>query len=213
MVRRFKPTLMDYVVIAINPALIMVLIGSLVYFLMEMFYQGRYPERLHFCLTLFTFAAVLIARISMEEGWDRAAPFGAALGVAIILAMHRFVSYEVRSFEALGWVINYVLIGLTWWSAIQLTWDCTLIDESQDASGEGLLQTAGLDRNESDTPAIVASEGIKSESETIKPSAPGGPLAPTAQKIDGNYQSSDQDFNDDMAWSTQKKTPQKSADR
>ena len=68
MPRRIQPTLMDYVVIAINPALIIVLINSLVYFLLEMFYQGQYPERLHFCLSLFIFGAVLIARISMEEG-------------------------------------------------------------------------------------------------------------------------------------------------
>ena len=67
-------------VVAINPALIMVLIGSLVYFLLEMFYQGQYPERLHFCLTAFIFAAVLIARISMEEGWEHAAPFGHCVG-------------------------------------------------------------------------------------------------------------------------------------
>ena len=48
MPRRIEPTLMDYVVIAVNPALIIVLINSLVYFLLEMFYQGQYPERLHF---------------------------------------------------------------------------------------------------------------------------------------------------------------------
>ncbi len=72
MARRLQPTLIDYVVIAINPALIMVLIGSLVYFLLEMFYQGQYPERLHFCLTMFVFAAVLICRISIEEGWEQA---------------------------------------------------------------------------------------------------------------------------------------------
>ena len=49
MSRRLLPTLADYVVIAINPALIMGLIGSLVYFLLEVFYAGQYPERLQFC--------------------------------------------------------------------------------------------------------------------------------------------------------------------
>jgi len=33
-----------------------------------------------------------------------------------------------------------ILIGLIWWSAHKLTIDCTLIDESQDSSGEGLLR-------------------------------------------------------------------------
>ena len=111
MSRRPKPELFDYMVIAINPALIMVLIGSLVYFLLEMFYQGQYPARLHFCLTAFIFAAVLVARISMEDGWEHAAPFGIALAVAISLAMHKFVSYEHTSVETVGWIVNYALIA------------------------------------------------------------------------------------------------------
>src|SRR5436305_7789253 len=93
MPRRLQPTLIDYLVIAINPALIMVLIGSLVYFLLEMFYQGQYPARLHYCLTLFIFGTVLISRISMEEGWERAMPFGAALALVVALALNRFVKY------------------------------------------------------------------------------------------------------------------------
>jgi hypothetical protein len=145
MARRLQPTLIDYVVIAINPALIMVLIGSLVYFLLEMFYQGQYPERLHFCLTMFVFAAVLICRISIEEGWERALPFGVILALAICAAMHRFVVYKDPRLAPIGWLINYSIIAITWWFAYKLTWDCTLMDESQDASGEGLLQTAGLD--------------------------------------------------------------------
>src|SRR6202163_4647686 len=94
MARRLQPTLIDYLVIAINPALIMVLVGSLIYFLLEMFYQGQYPARLHYCLTLFVIGAVLIARISMEEGWERAAPFGIGMPVVILAAMHKFVVYR-----------------------------------------------------------------------------------------------------------------------
>ena len=148
MSRRIQPTLMDYVVIAINPALIIVLINSLVYFLLEMFYQGQYPERLHFCLSMFILGAVLIARISMEEGWEHAAPFGIALAIVISLAMHQFVSYKGTSLDAVGWLINYAMIALAWWCAHKLTWDCTLVDETQDASGEGLLQTVGLERQD-----------------------------------------------------------------
>lgn len=42
--------------------------------------------------------------------------------------------------------INCGLIALVWWSADKLTWDCTLIDEQEEDSGEGLLETIGLDR-------------------------------------------------------------------
>ncbi len=148
MPRRLHATLADYVIVAINPALIMVLIGSLVYFLLEMFYQGQYPARLHYCLTLYIFAAVLVSRISMKEGWDHAAPFGGALIVVIVLALHKFVDYAGTNLVQVGWLINYVLIALVAWCAHRLTWDCTLIDESQDTSGEGLLQTVGFDTNE-----------------------------------------------------------------
>src|SRR5438477_1266359 len=138
MPRRIQPTLMDYLVIAINPALIIVLIGSLVYFLLEMLYQGQYPGRLHYCLTLFIVGAVLIGRISIEEGWERASIVALAMAVVISAAMHKFVVYRGTNFEQWGWLINYGLIGLAWWCAHKLTWDCTLMDETQDASGEGL---------------------------------------------------------------------------
>lgn len=164
--RRLQATLADYVIVAINPALIMVLIGSLVYFLLEMFYQGQYPERLHYCLTLYIFGAVLVSRISMEEGWDHAAPLGAMLALVMVLALHRFVSYTGTNLATIGWLINYLLIALISWCAHKLTWDCTLIDESQDASGEGLLQTAKLDSNEErkDDQKDAASDGNKVKS-------------------------------------------------
>ena len=46
----------------------------------------------------------------------------------------------------MSFLINCGLIGLVWWSADKLTWDCTLIDESEEDSGEGLLEAVGLDR-------------------------------------------------------------------
>src|SRR5690606_27360936 len=41
---------------------------------------------------------------------------------------------------------NLFFLGLIWWCADRLTWDCTLIDEHENVAGEGLLQTVGLDR-------------------------------------------------------------------
>jgi hypothetical protein len=221
MARRLQPTLMDYVVIAINPALIMVLITSLVYFLLEMFYQGEYPERLHFCLTMFVFAAVLIARISMEEGWERAAPFGIALAAAIALAMHQFVKYDGSKWEAVGWMINYSLIGLIWWCAIQLTWDCTLIDESQDASGEGLLQTVGLDgeaknAEEGECNAEEDEEKLKAEGRKQKVESGGRKPDETAEKAtveeSARVKAASSGFEDDMSWSSNRRSKKRHRD-
>src|SRR5260370_42515413 len=67
------------------------------------------------------------------------------MAVVIAAAMHKLVVYRGTNFEQWGWLLNYGLIAVAWWCAHKLTWDCTLMDEKQDASGQGLLQTAGLD--------------------------------------------------------------------
>jgi hypothetical protein len=146
MAKRLPQTLADYLVIAISPALIMALVGSLMFFLLRVFYQGEFQERLHWVMTCFVFAAVLIARISIEEGFERAAPFGAALGILVGIAANRFMEYRGTWVDDFGWVINFGIIGLVWWCIHQLTWDCTVIEEDQDASGEGLMQVVGLER-------------------------------------------------------------------
>jgi hypothetical protein len=129
---RLQKTLIDYVVIAISPALIMVLVGSLIFFLIEVFYGGEFEGRGKYVFGLFVFAAVLIARISIESGRERAMFFAIPLAGAMLM---------VCGFT----LFNVVVMGLIWWCADKLTWDCTVIDEREDASGEGLLQTVGLD--------------------------------------------------------------------
>jgi hypothetical protein len=191
--RRVQPSLFDYMVVAINPALIMVLIGSLIYFLLELAYQGHYPARLHYCLTLFIFAAVLVARISMEEGWEHAAPFGVALAVVVALALNRFVDYRGSEIAAVGWIINYSMMGITWWCAQRLTWDCTLVDDSQDASGEGLLQTVGLDR------------GGQAEKETATEEKPEGTNKKKKPTVDDPKKSQAAFEDDDLGWATKKR--------
>jgi hypothetical protein len=146
MARRFQKTLVDYLVIAISPALIMTLVCSLVFFLQEVFYQGNFQGRLQYIFALFVIGTVLIGRISIEEGRERAALFAVPLGIVTLLAINKFVEFQGGSLASLNFFINFGLIGLVWWSADRLTWDCTLIDESEDDSGEGLLEAVGLDR-------------------------------------------------------------------
>ena len=142
---RLHKTLTDYIVIAISPALIMTLIGSLVFFLLEVFYQGQYEGRATWILALFVFAAVLVARIAIEEGRERAVLFAFPLAIVTLLAMFRFVRFSGPLAEFSS-ALNVILVGLILWCADKLTWDCTVIDDAEDASGEGLLQTVGLDK-------------------------------------------------------------------
>ncbi|MCB9938389.1 MAG: DUF4129 domain-containing protein [Planctomycetaceae bacterium] len=157
-----RPTLADYVIIAISPALIMALVGSLVFFLIELFYQGQYQARLQYVFALFVFASVLIGRISIEEGRERAMGFSVILSVAVLLVMGKFIEFP-GIFDRLSWVINTGLVVLILWCSNKLTWDCTVIDEQQDASGEGLLQTVGIDEDpageSSNTPELEGTTG------------------------------------------------------
>ncbi len=146
MARRLSQTTADYIVIALSPALVMTLVGSLVFFLLAVFYQGQFTGRLHWVMTCFVFGAVLIARIAIEDGFERAMPFGIALALAVGVAANRFMEIQGTWIDSFSWAINWSLIALIWWCAHQLTWDCTVIDDSQDSSGEGLLQITGLER-------------------------------------------------------------------
>jgi hypothetical protein len=144
-----QQTLADYVAIAICPLLIMALVGSLVFFLLEVLYVGEYDGRLRWILFFFVFGAVLIARISMRgDIADRAGLYGLVLGFLVWLGLLIYIEYPRDSPAAsFGWAINLFLIAITWWCAHRLTWDCTLIDDSVDASGAGLLEVAGLEQN------------------------------------------------------------------
>jgi hypothetical protein len=151
-----QPTLADYVALALSPALIMGLVGSLVFFLLEVCYAGQYEGRLQWILFFFVFGAVLIARVSMTAHIsDRAGLYGCALGFATFLGMQIFVEYPKDSSVAeVSWLINIGLLGIVWWCAHRLTWDCTHIEEESDAGGGGLLEAAGFEpSSESPTPA------------------------------------------------------------
>ncbi len=167
MAKRPKQTLMDYMVIGISPALIMTLVGSLLFFLLTVFYHGQHETRLTIIFSLFVMAIVLIARISMEEGIEYATLFAIPLAVVTGMAMVRFVRIG-GALASYGMVINFGLMALVWWSAHKLTWDCTLIDDNQDSSGEGLLQEMGLASDSLESEQDDASGDLFSE-ETVRP--------------------------------------------
>src|SRR5947208_1676164 len=135
-------TLADYVAIALSPALIMALVGSLVFFLVEALLGPHYPGQLLFILFFAVIGAVLVSRISMSSDIaDRAAIYGLVLAVLVWLALLLYVRYPPSSGAAgWEWLINAVLILIVWWSAHRLTYDSTLIDDKVDTSGAGLLQ-------------------------------------------------------------------------
>jgi hypothetical protein len=140
-------TLADYVALAFSPALVMGLVGSLVFFLLEVAYSGQYEGRLQWILFFFVFGAVLVARIAITQGDGKAGMYGIVLGLLTWIGMQSFVEYPAGSPAAdLAPLINLGLVVVVWWCARRLTWDCTHIDEDSDVGGEGLLQAAGIEQ-------------------------------------------------------------------
>lgn len=142
---REKPTFVDWVVVALSPILVMLMVGSLAFFLVEVLYSGQYTTRLISTLFFFVIAAVLIARISIEQGSMKARLYGIGLGLATFLAFQAFVEYPSKAIQAISPIINLFLMAVVWWSANKLTWDCTHLDEDRKSSGRGVLAAAGLD--------------------------------------------------------------------
>lgn len=127
----------DLVTIVVGPILIMIMVGSLAFFLVELLYAGQYAGRLYFIMAMFTLAIVLIARISMTEGLEKAMMYASLLAVVTCLAVTRFVEGATLA--------TMCIIAVVWWLAHKLTWDCTIDDLSQDTTNVGLLEKAGLD--------------------------------------------------------------------
>src|SRR5439155_12573803 len=92
--RKTEHTPADYVAMALSPALIMALVGSLVFFLLEILYAGEYTGRLQWMLFFFIFGAVLIARIAMQPDIaSRAQLYGAVMGLLVWLGLLMYVEY------------------------------------------------------------------------------------------------------------------------
>ena len=130
------PTAVDHIAAGAAPLLIMVMVGALVGFAQDLVYQGEHSLRLRWTLFWFVIGMVGIARIAIKRTRAYAGLFALGLGGAVAILMNQFFVMPLA-----GWL----LLALIWWCTNKLVWDCTLIDDHEDASGEGLLEVVGLD--------------------------------------------------------------------
>ena len=137
--KQFEDKSFNHILLQIvGPVLIMLMVSSLVFFLIEVVYRGPHTARMYWVMGLFTFASVLVARISIEEGRERALLFGLALAIATLIT-----SLQLIEFSFLAFLSPIVLIGLivvVMWTSNKLTWDCTVVDSSRDVSSSGMLE-------------------------------------------------------------------------
>jgi len=130
------PTAADYIAAGAAPLLIMIMVGALVWFAQDLVYRGEQALRLRWTLFWFVIGMVGISRIAIERTPAYAGLFALGLGGAVAIMINQFFTMPLA-----GWL----LLGLIWWCTNKLVWDCTLIDDKEDASGEGLLGVAGID--------------------------------------------------------------------
>jgi hypothetical protein len=154
--KREPPTAGDAVVTALSPILIIGLVGSLVFFLAEVFYAGKYEHRLFYTLFFFVIGAVLVGRVAVAVDRARAWMYGGILAVVTFIALKAWVEYPGDSAMAQAKdIINAVLIGVVWWSSNRLVRDCTFIDDNRPGSGKGLLAAAGWEKRPGVRPDVV----------------------------------------------------------
>jgi hypothetical protein len=166
--KREPPTAADVIVMAISPALIIGLVGSLVFFLAEVFYAGRYEGRLLYTLFFFVVGAVLVGRVAVAVDRTRAWAYGGILALVTFLALRMWVEYpEDSAMAPLKDAINIVLIGVVWWASNRLVWDCTSIDDKRRGSGKGLLAAAGWEKRPGVRPDIV--EDVEEDERRYQP--------------------------------------------
>ncbi len=138
MEKRRQQTLADYAAIALCPSLIVLLISSLVYFLVLCIYRGGYSGRIGYIWFMFILGTVGIARLSIEKSRSYAFGYAAVLGGATFFVLSRFMQVQGPA-AALTPILNGGMIALVWFLADRITFDCTLIDEYEDASDRGLI--------------------------------------------------------------------------
>ena len=156
MVTELQKKMGGWIVEMVAPALIMVMTGSLTFFMMQVAYYGDYPGRVGWVLGLFIFASVLISRISIIEGFDKATFYGMILGGATI--------FVLTTLSNLSLLLAILFIGTIWWFNSKLTWDCTVIDSSRDSTDRGLLSRFGFQRK-SKAPQDEGNDETESEEE------------------------------------------------
>jgi hypothetical protein len=118
-------------------------VGSLCFFLMDVRYRGKMDGALCWVMFWFVLAIVLVSRIAIEQSSERAAIFGFALGATLWL-------YLIRTSPA--YLFAILLMAAVWYCAHKLVFDCTLIDEDEDSSGQGLLQKSLLQKTKPELP-------------------------------------------------------------
>ena len=166
--KKIRPEGLDYLLASIAPFFIIGMIGSLVFFLITVCYQGSYTQRLMWILGLYTIASVLIARIAIEQSRTLSYAYMLALAGATLLVTPQFfvVTGPMAIFSFPILIALLVIVAVL---ADRITFDCTSMNEQVQSSGVGILQSLGLIQSERNATEIEKPNLRKSDNQQIEP--------------------------------------------
>jgi hypothetical protein len=166
--KKIRPEGLDYLLASIAPFFIIGMIGSLVFFLITVCYQGSYTQRLMWILGLYTVASVLIARIAIEQSRTLSYAYMLALAGATLLVTPQLFGVTgpmaIFSFPIL--IALLVIVAVL---ADRITFDCTSMNEQVQSSGVGILQSLGLIQSERNAAEKEKPNLRKSDNQQIEP--------------------------------------------
>ncbi len=131
---REAPSIGDIAVIALSPVFVACLVGSLVFFLLDVFYQGENEGGIRWMMFWYVVAIVAVARISVDRGLIIANVYGLALAVTTWL----YISYTHQ-----GFMLGILLLAFIWWCAHRLVTDCSKC-ESFTPKDSSLSKVSGI---------------------------------------------------------------------
>lgn len=129
---RLHHTAADYAAIAIAPVLIFVMLFSLASFLCIVLYSGGYSGALVWTMLMYSMGATAVARITIENDRQYSSLYAIALGLATVYVLVAYVGDPIFSI-GIVWIVGYL--------ADKIVHDCTIVDDSIDSSGQGLVDS------------------------------------------------------------------------
>jgi len=143
------PTFGDYLAIGLSPLLIAILVGSLVFFLLDVFYNGVMAGGIRWMMFWYVIAIVAVARISVERGAFIANIYGLSLA---------FTTWLYISSTHEGFMLGIFLLAFTWWCAHRLVKDCAKTEDFFEDDPSKRLLGGIIDRALPRLPTFVKKE-------------------------------------------------------
>lgn len=133
----------DWLVLAVTPALLTSLASCLLFFIVDILYEGRHGGRMEWILFFGTMGMVLIGRIRLiDEIARKAGLYSAALGGLVWAGLAIYIEPPDGWHRAAHIAVMGALVATGFWVTRLLVADTTDLDDDDEVEGQGLRRPA-----------------------------------------------------------------------